>query len=54
MKLLEKRLEMAKKYTVILEPNYPEEGYTVRVPALLGALPMGEPGRKLWKEPKRP
>ena len=32
---------MASKYTVILEPNYPEEGYTVRVPALLGCITYG-------------
>jgi predicted RNase H-like HicB family nuclease len=29
------------KYTVILEPNYPEEGYTVRVPALQGCITYG-------------
>jgi predicted RNase H-like HicB family nuclease len=29
------------KYTVILEPNYPEEGYTVRVPALSGCITYG-------------
>ena len=29
---------MAKKYTIILEPNYPKEGYTVRVPALPGCV----------------
>jgi predicted RNase H-like HicB family nuclease len=33
--------EMAKKYTIILEPNYPEEGYTVRVPALPGCITYG-------------
>jgi len=33
---------MAKKYTVILEPNYPEEGYTVRVPALPGCITYGQ------------
>jgi predicted RNase H-like HicB family nuclease len=32
---------MAKKYTIILEPNYPEEGYTVRVPALPGCITYG-------------
>ena len=32
---------MAKKYTVILEPNHPEEGYTVRVPALPGCITYG-------------
>jgi len=32
---------MARKYTVILEPNYPEEGYTVRVPALPGCITYG-------------
>jgi antitoxin HicB len=29
------------KYTVVLEPNYPEEGYTVRVPALPGCITHG-------------
>ena len=29
------------KYTVILEPNYPEEGYNVRVPALPGCITYG-------------
>jgi predicted RNase H-like HicB family nuclease len=29
------------KYTVILEPNYPEGGYTVRVPALPGCITYG-------------
>jgi len=29
------------KYTVLLEPNYPEEGYTVRVPALSGCITYG-------------
>jgi len=29
------------KYTVILEPNYPEKGYTVRVPALPGCISYG-------------
>lgn len=32
---------MAKKYTIILEPNYPEEDYTVRVPALPGCITYG-------------
>lgn len=32
---------MAKKYTIVLEPNYPEEGYTVRVPALSGCITYG-------------
>jgi len=32
---------VAKKYTIILEPNYPEEGYTVRVPALPGCITYG-------------
>lgn len=30
------------KYTIILEPNYPEEGYTVRVPALPGCITYGK------------
>ena len=29
------------KYTIILEPNHPEEGYTVRVPALPGCITYG-------------
>jgi antitoxin HicB len=29
------------RYTVILEPNYPEQGYTVRVPALPGCITYG-------------
>ncbi len=29
------------KYTIILEPNYPEEGYTVRVPTLPGCITYG-------------
>ena len=29
------------KYTIVLEPNYPEEGYTVRVPALPGCITYG-------------
>ncbi len=29
------------KYTIILEPNYPEEGYTVKVPFLLGCITYG-------------
>ena len=29
------------KYTIILEPNYPEQGYTVRVPALPGCVTYG-------------
>jgi len=33
---------MASKYTVILEPNYYEEGYTVRVPALPGCITYGQ------------
>jgi len=33
---------MARKYTVILEPNYREEGYTVRVPALPGCITYGQ------------
>lgn len=33
---------MASKYTVILEPNYHEEGYTVRVPALPGCITYGQ------------
>jgi len=28
-------------YTVILEPNYREKGYTVRVPALPGCISYG-------------
>ncbi|MDP2953915.1 MAG: type II toxin-antitoxin system HicB family antitoxin, partial [Chloroflexota bacterium] len=29
------------RYTIVLEPNYPEEGYTVRVPALPGCITYG-------------
>ncbi len=29
------------KYTIILEPNYPERGYTVRVSALPGCITYG-------------
>ncbi len=29
------------KYTIILEPNYPEEGYTVKVPFLPGCITYG-------------
>ena len=29
------------RYTVVLEPNYPEEGYTVMVPALPGCITYG-------------
>jgi len=29
------------RYTIILEPNYPEEGYTIRVPALPGCITYG-------------
>jgi len=29
------------KYTIILEPNHPEKGYTVRVPALPGCITYG-------------
>ena len=29
------------EYTVILEPNYPEAGYTVRVPCLRGCISYG-------------
>ena len=32
---------MAKKYTIVLEPNYLEEGYTVRVPILPGCITYG-------------
>ncbi|MBI2908473.1 MAG: type II toxin-antitoxin system HicB family antitoxin [Chloroflexi bacterium] len=29
------------KYTIVLEPNFPEEGYTVRVPILPGCITHG-------------
>ena len=32
---------MAKKYTIVLEPNYPKEGYTVKVPVLPGYIMYG-------------
>lgn len=30
------------RYTIILEPNYPEEGYTIRVPSLPGCITYGK------------
>jgi len=30
------------KYTIILEPNQPDAGYTVRVPALPGCITYGK------------
>jgi antitoxin HicB len=30
------------RYTIILEPNYPQKGYTVRVPALPGCITYGK------------
>jgi antitoxin HicB len=35
------RTKLMPTYTVILEPNYPEEGYTIRVPALPGCISYG-------------
>lgn len=32
---------MAKKYNILLEANYPEEGYKVRVPDLPGCIIYG-------------
>lgn len=29
------------RYTIVLEPNYPEKGYTVIVPALPGCITYG-------------
>jgi antitoxin HicB len=29
------------KYTIVLEPNFPEKGYTVRVPSLPGCITYG-------------
>lgn len=40
------------KYTVILEPNYPEEGYTVRVPALPGCITYGRTKREALERAK--
>jgi predicted RNase H-like HicB family nuclease len=37
---LNRRQEIS-RYTIILEPNYPEEGYTVRAPALPGCITYG-------------
>jgi predicted RNase H-like HicB family nuclease len=30
------------KFTIILEPNFPEPGYTVRVPYLTGVITYGQ------------
>jgi predicted RNase H-like HicB family nuclease len=35
-------MPVAKRYTIILEPNYPEGGYIVRVPALPGCITYGQ------------
>ncbi len=43
---------MAKKYTIILEPNYPEEGYTVRVPTLPGCITYGRTKEEALKRAK--
>jgi len=43
---------MVKKYTIILEPNYPEEGYTVRVPALPGCITYGRTREKALERAK--
>ncbi len=32
---------MVAKYAIALDPNYPEKGYTVRVPALSGCVTYG-------------
>jgi len=37
-----KKGQMAKKYTILLDPNYPEEGHIVRVPALPGCITYGQ------------
>ena len=39
-RLTGRQIEVA-KYTIVLEPNYPEEGYTIRVPALPGCITYG-------------
>ena len=36
----EKTIKMT-QYTVILEPNHPDKGYTMRVPALPGCITYG-------------
>jgi len=42
------------RYTIVLEPNYPEEGYTVKVPALPGCITYGRNKEEaLLKEHKR-
>jgi len=43
---------MAKKYTIVLEPNHPEEGYTVRVPALPGCITYGRTKEEALKRAK--
>lgn len=40
------------KYMVILEPNYPEDGYAVRVPALPGCITYGGNKEEALKRPK--
>ncbi len=40
------------KYTIILEPNYPEKGYTVRVPALPGCITYGHTKDEAMKRAK--
>jgi len=40
------------KYTIVLEPNYPEEGYTVRVPALPRCLTYGRTREEILERAK--
>jgi antitoxin HicB len=40
------------KYTIILEPNYPEEGYTVRVPSLPGCITYGSTKKEAYARAK--
>ena len=39
---IQKDMGEVAKYTIIPEPNYPEKGYSVRVPALPGCITYGQ------------
>lgn len=43
---------MAKKYTIVLKPTYPEESYTVRVPALPRCITYGRSRGKTLERAK--
>ena len=38
------------QFTIILEPNYPEPGYTVRVPYLPGVVSYGKDKKEALKK----